>query len=158
MEEIKLWLLGIICVLVMGWCCIANNAPADGTVKWRQEGWMEPSLRGEKRDFLSSHGIAPAQKLNSGLGERTPFPLLEMASPVPVLRAAPLCLRFAISKFYWEQKEISRKQFHPDVSQNVTFCKRCCISLWEFKVKTYQNGEATGIFQVWSAGSHYDLH
>lgn len=64
---------------------------------------MGPNLRAEK------HGgsIAPAQKLNSGLGDRSPFSLLEMGSPVPVLTTqSSHTLRFVIGKFYWEQKEI----------------------------------------------------
>lgn len=131
----------------MGWCCIANNIPADGTVKWLQEGWMGPTLRAEK------HGgsIAPAQKLNSGFRDRSPFSLLEMGSPVPVLTTqSSHTLRFVIGKFYWEQKEIIGQQSHPNNSQNVTISLRCCISVWEAKVKMYKNGEATGICQVWS--------
>lgn len=119
----------------------------DSERHWETQGPPQKG-RNVERWLCSSHGIVPAQKLNLGLQERTPsFPLLESASPWHwLLRAVLFGSRFAIGKFCWEKKERSDNNLTQTTAKTLLVFLSCCVSLGEFEVKIYKNGEATGIF------------
>ena len=154
-------------LFILGHCCIANNNPADGTIKWlgerlqgalpkRNETWR--ILWWRMALFQPQHHSYV--KLNSALQDRTSLSLFHkhLSSTIGLLRAVLFSSRLVIGKFNWEQKEIIKWLTCLENRKNIPTLSSCYVSLGENLWSKCTKMIGYVIFQVRSDGWHYGLH